>query len=592
MIAQRLAKIRQVMQAQQIDALIVPSADPHMSEYLPDYYQLRRWVSGFTGSVGTAVITTDFAHLWADSRYWVQAEMQLKGTEFSLQKLQLGQGDYADFLAQHLPEGAKVYIDGQLCAVNEYQRLQAIFQTKNIRLVTEYDLISPLWQERPALPNQPIWPMKPEFIGETSKTKLTKIRQKMTALGADYHLLSSLDDIAWVTNLRGSDVSFNPVFLAHLLMSQSNGILFVEQSKLTTEAKLALQQAGIATADYAQIGNALAQISGSILIDPNKVAQGVIANLPDHVRLITQTAPSTLFKAVKTDSELAHLRQAMEQDGVALCEFFVELEQRLLANEPTSELDITHLLTQFRQKQPHYISPSFDTIAGFLGNGAVVHYKANNETNRSLHGNGLLLIDSGAQYENGTTDITRMFAVGTISTEEKRAVTLVLKAHIALAQAHFPQGLHSPKLDILTRHILWQQGLDYGHGTGHGVGYCLNVHEGPQVIMHLRPCSEDNRMQVGMITSNEPGLYFTNKFGVRIENLVVNIPAQQTEFGEFLKFETLTLCPIDTRLILPELLTQSEKDWLNDYHRQVCHRLQDKVVGKVKDWLLARTQPI
>lgn len=588
----RVIKIRQLMKTQGVDAFIIPSSDPHMSEYLPAYWQGRQWVSGFTGSVGTLVITQDFAGLWTDSRYWVQAPIQLADTGIELQKMEQGRPTFGKFLAETLVSGAKVAIDGSVLSVAEFENLSQIFKDKEIELITELDLLMEAWDDRPSLPNEAVYPHPREFLDGTSAQKLAKVRAKMSEKKADFHLISSLDDIAWLTDLRGGDVPFNPVFLSHLLIGKNSAVLFVDAQKLNEDAKIALNNAGIATANYATVTTALADVEGTLLIDPAKVAINTIKQVPSSVNIVRAMNPSTVLKAVKSDIELNHVREAMRQDGAALCHFFSRLEQRVAAGDAITELDINTMLNDARSEQPNHVSPSFDTIAGFKGNGAIVHYKATPERFFDIKGDGLLLIDSGAQYYNGTTDITRMVGVGKISDDEKRDVTYVLKAHIALAKAYYPVGISSAQLDVLARNQLWQQGLNYGHGTGHGVGYFLNVHEGPQVISYTAPASPERTMQLGMITSNEPGLYREGRWGIRLENLVATVPAFSTEFGEFAKFEDLTLCPFDTCLIIPELLTAEEKDWLNSYHQKVHDELIDRVDGDAKAWLIARTQMV
>lgn len=586
---ERLQKARLLMKQHHIDALIIPSNDPHMSEYLPNHWQGRSWLSGFTGSVGTLVITNDFAGVWTDNRYWVQAPIQLAGTGIELKKIQKGEVAFGQFLAQHLPNNATVAIDGAVLSVGEQEILMQAFLQKNIRLKTDMDLLSQIWQDRPSLPNRPIYQHPDDFIDVSATQKLAQVRTAMQAHHADFHLICSLDDIAWLTNLRGSDVEFNPVFLSHLLITKDDATLFVDDTKLDDKIRQYLKLAGIAVADYHAVVDALATISTNLLIDPNKVAIGTLAKLSPQVTLIKKTNPSTLLKAIKTDKEIHHIREAMRQDGAALCEFFARFEQLIQKQHLISELDVAQMLTEARSRQPNYVSASFDTIAGFNANGAIVHYKATEDNYSQLLGDGLLLIDSGAQYYNGTTDITRMAGIGHISQEQKQDVTYVLKAHIALSCAHFPINCPSSSLDVLARNQLWQQGLDYGHGTGHGVGYFMNVHEGPQVIAITAPATPDRVMKKGMITTNEPGLYREGKWGIRLENCLVNVPAFNGEFGEFLKFDELTLCPFDTRLILPELLTAQEKDWLNAYHQRVHDELIDRVDGDAKTWLIERT---
>lgn len=587
----RVLEVRKMLAKDGLSALIIPSADPHMSEYLPVYWQGRAWLSGFTGSVGTLVITQDFAGVWTDSRYWVQAPIELDGTGIVLQKMEQAHPTYAKFLADNLPHGAKVAIDGSVLSMTEFDNLNQAFDEHGIQLVIDADVLGQIWQDRPSLPNAAIDVHDAAFVDASAKQKLTQVREVMTQKGATHHLISSLDDVAWLTNLRGADVNFNPVFLSHLLITTDTATLFVHDDKLTDTAKSALDAAGIDVAHYDSVAQSLDDVD-ALLFDPAKVAVGTLAHLPQSATLTKALNPSTILKAIKSDKELNHVREAMRQDGVALCEFFANLEDKLTQGERVSELDIDVMLEHARGRQPNHVSASFDTIAGFCANGAIVHYRATDERFAYLDGNGLLLIDSGAQYKNGTTDITRMAGIGQISDDEKRDVTYVLKAHIALASAHFPKDIPSMQLDVLARNQLWQQGLDYGHGTGHGVGYFLNVHEGPQVISRTAPVTPERIISEGMITSNEPGLYREGKWGIRLENLVVAVKASQSEFGEFLKFEDLTLCPFDTRLILPELLNEQEKRWLNDYHKRVHDELIGRVDGRAKAWLIKRTQAI
>lgn len=590
-IQNRLATLRKAMANNDIQAVVIPSADPHMSEYLPDAFKGREYFSGFTGSMGVLVVGADFAHLWTDSRYWIQADMQLQDTGIELKKFISGKAGYSETLVELLKDGDKVAIDGLALSLAEFERFSALFNPKGIELVIK-DIISPIWENRPALPAELIYVHSDDFVDTSASQKLAKVREKMSEKGADWHLISGLDDIAWLTNLRGADVECNPVFLSHLLIGQKTATLFVNQRSVSNEIKELLKKAGIDTADYTSLGDGLACVSGKLLLEPAKVAKGLVVRVPATVELIKAMNPSTLLKAVKSDNDIAHIRTAMAQDGAALCEFFAEFEDKIANGESITEVDIDTMLIAARSRQANYRGPSFDTIAGFAGNGAIVHYRAEPETCKTLKGDGLLLIDSGCQYDNGTTDITRMAGVGTVCDDAKRDVTYVLKAHIALAKAVFLAGTPSPMLDMLARQPMWQAGLDYGHGTGHGVGYFMNVHEGPQAIACTAPITPERTMLKGMITSNEPGLYRTDKWGVRIENLVACVSAFTTEFGEFLKFEELTLCPIDTRLILPELLTAEEKQWLNEYHKKVYDGLIDRVSGRAKQWLIDRTQAI
>ena len=603
LIQERISELRQVLKNNDITAIIVPSADPRLSEYLPEYWQGRQWLSGFTGSVGTLVVTADFAGLWTDSRYWVQAADQLADTGISLQKLQKGSPSHAEWLASHLSSGDTVAIDGNVLSLAEQDRLLDAFEEaveeeeEAIRLVTELDLLTELWQDRPTLPSAPLYAHEAQFVSQSAKEKLAEIRAQMQEIGVTHHLVSSLDDIAWITNLRGSDVDYNPVFLAHMLITDDTATLYVDTGKVGPEVAKLLADAGIEVAEYDQVQSALGQLTPEdlLLLDPNKVAVGTLNDLGDDIGMLEQIAPSSLLKSVKSKEDIEQVREAMRQDGAALCEFFSEFEARLNKGERLSELDVDSMLIEVRSKQPHYVSPSFPTIAGYNENGALPHYRATEEKFSYLEGNGLLLIDSGAQYQNGTTDITRVVGIGNVNEAQKRDFTLVLRAHIALAKACFPDGIASPLIDAICRAPLWQAQMDYGHGTGHGVGYFLNVHEGPQVIAYSATTPPERAMKVGMISSNEPGLYREGKWGIRIENLVVNQPVptpEETEFGHYLNFETVTLCPIDTRLVNPNLLNQDEIDWLNDYHSHVYHELKDRVQGEALTWLTERTQAI
>ncbi|MDD1974749.1 MULTISPECIES: aminopeptidase P family protein [Pseudomonas] len=589
----RLAAVRQVMNREGVNALLVPSADPHLSEYLPGYWQGRQWLSGFQGSVGTLIVTADFAGLWADSRYWEQAEKELAGSSIELMKLQPGKPGPLEWLAEQTPEGAVVAVDGAVMAQASARQLEERLQTRNARLLTTKDLLAEVWVDRPALPDNPVYPHLPPEATVTRPEKLAQLRQVLRERRADWHFIATLDDIAWLFNLRGSDVSYNPVFVAFALISQDQAILFVAPSKLDAPLRQVLAADGVEVRDYTAIQAALAEVpaSCSLLIDPARVTRGLIAHLPAEVRLVEGLNPTTLAKSQKSPQDLAHIRSAMEQDGAALCEFFAWLESAL-GQETVTELTIDEQLSAARARRPGFVSLSFSTIAAFNANGAMPHYRATEASHARIEGDGLLLIDSGGQYLGGTTDITRMIPVGAPSLAQKQDCTRVLKGVIALSRARFPRGILSPLLDAIARAPIWADQVDYGHGTGHGVGYFMNVHEGPQVIAYQANAAPQTAMQAGMITSIEPGTYRPGQWGVRIENLVFNREAGRSEFGDFLKFETLTLCPIDTRCLLPELLSEEERSWLNGYHQQVCERLAPLLDGEALQWLQKRTAAI
>lgn len=591
---QKLSALRQTMREHNLDAWIIPSADPHLSEYLPEHWQARVYFSGFTGSVGTLVVTAGKAGLWADSRYWEQAAHQLQGSGIELQKV--GEvAPYTDWLAAELPDGAAAGAAADMLSLTAKRQLETAFAAKNIRLDVSRDIADAVWTGRPALPQETVFPHDAAFVSETAAAKLARVRAAMKEQGAAWHLISSLDDTAWLTNLRGSDVPYNPVFLSYLLIGTDSAVLFVDEAKLNPASRALLAEAGIATAPYAAVREALAGISDGLLVNPDKTAVSTLQLMPSENRLIENINPSTLFKSVKSAADLDHVREAMRQDGAALCGFFAEFERNLADGTAMNELDIDTMLHKYRSARPNFVSLSFNTIAGYNANGALPHYAATPEAFSDINGSGLLLIDSGAQYLGGTTDITRVVPVGETTPEQKRDYTLVLKAHIALAETVFPENIGSTLLDAICRKPLWQEQCNYGHGTGHGVGYFLNVHEGPQIISYLTPANPNQTMKAGMITSNEPGLYRPGKWGIRIENLVASLPVaspQETEFGKFLHFETLTLCPIDTRPIDFGLLTKAEVRWLNAYHADVREKLLPLVDGEARDWLILRTEAV
>lgn len=594
----RLERVRDALKQHQLTAVLVPSSDPHLSEYLPERWQGRQWLSGFTGSMGTLVITLDDAALFADSRYWAQAEAEIAGTGISLVKIPTGTATHhVDWLASHVPTGQTVGVDGSVLGLAAAQHLRSHLTKANVKLNTDFDVLNEVWAERPGLPSAPVYEHKAPHAPLARAAKLAQVREAMARQGATQHFVSTVDDIAWLFNLRGSDVKYNPVFLAHALITLHGATLFVADGKVPADVKAALAADGVQLAPYAQAAAALKALGAKdvLLVDPRRITWGTRESVGPEARVIEAINPSTLFKSRKSDAEAAHVREAMAQDGAAMCEFYAWFE-KALGKERITELTVDEKLSAERAKRPDFVGLSFNVIAGFAANGAMPHYHATPDSHAVIEvkpGDGsLLLIDSGGQYLGGTTDITRVWPIGTLNAAHRRDYTLVLKGTIALSRTRFPRGTLSPMIDAIARVPLWEQGIDFGHGTGHGVGYFLNVHEGPQSISKTTP-EPQMAMEPGMITSIEPGLYRPGQWGVRIENLVLNVPAETDgTFGEFLEFETLTLCPIDTRCIDKGLMRADEIDWLNRYHMTVRERLAPLVAGDALAWLNERTQPI
>jgi Xaa-Pro aminopeptidase len=593
----RIERIQELLRERGCAAVVVPSSDPHLSEYLAERWQARQWASGFTGSMATLVVTVDRAALFADSRYWMQAERELAGSGIELVKIATpAAAQHVDWLCANVGRGSTVAVDGDVLGLAAARQLREALERGGIALRSDLDLIALAWPERPAPPASPVYGHAEPEAPHPRAAKLAQVRAAMSAAEATHHLISTVDDIAWLLNLRGSDVGYNPVFLGHLLLDRAAATLFVGAGKVDATLAGALAVDGVRVAPYEGIAAALAALPADarLLIDPRRTTLGLVESA--RAARIEAINPSTLAKSRKSEAEAAHVRRAMVEDGLAMCEFYAWFEAALAdpkRKEPITELTIDEKLTEARSKRPGYVGPSFATIAAFNANGAMPHYRATVESHATIEGDGLLLIDSGAQYLGGTTDITRMWPIGRLGNAQRRDVTLVLRGTMALSRARFPRGTLSPMLDAIARAPLWEHGLDYGHGTGHGVGYFLNVHEGPQTISRVI-AEPTMAMQPGMITSVEPGVYRPGRWGVRVENLVLNVAAAAIgdEFGEFLEFETLTLCPIDTRCIDPALLRSDEIAWLNGYHATVAARLAPGLSGPALAWLRQRTAPI
>jgi Xaa-Pro aminopeptidase len=588
---ERLTAIRQQMQEQGLSAYIIPSADPHISEYLPDRYKCIYFASGFTGSAGTLVITQDFAGLWTDARYFVQANEQLAGSGFELVKLQTQHApEYIGWLADRLEQGEVVAYDAKLISVALAQLLEQQLTPLGIQLATDRDLLDPIWHDRPELPTEPAYLLGEETSGQSTTEKLEALRTALKKQRADYHLISSLDDMAWLFNMRGSDVKCNPVVLSFALISQENTVLFIDQSKLNEEDKKQLMADGVELQPYEMVERLLAELPGgsSILIDPRRNCYALFKQLPAEVRVVLDTNPTTFFKAIKNEVEVENTRKTMVKDGVALTRFFKWLEENL-GKTTITEISVADRVREFRAEQDDFVGESFDTIAGYKAHGALPHYKATPESDVELKADGLFLLDSGGQYTTGTTDITRVVSLGNLTEEEKTDYTLVLKGMIDGATARFPKGTRGYQIDAITRKPLWDHARNYGHGTGHGVGFFLNVHEGPHVF---NPSPTPVDIELGMITSVEPGLYRPNQYGIRIENLVLTIPDESNDFAEFYTFEHLTLALIDTTPVNKNLLDERQISWLNDYNQMVVDKLGPHLAEDELNWLKEKAKAI
>ena len=591
-INERLAALREVMRREHLGAFIFPSTDPHSDEYVPDYWKGREWITGFDGSAGTAVVTMNSAAMWTDSRYFIAAAEQLTGTEFKLMKLRMpGTPTIAEWLGGELRESSttEVALDGMVNTYNEVNSLKTeLRKVGGLTLRTNFDPLKEIWKDRPELPVDAVKIQPLELTGEETINKLVRIRRALRALHADGTLLSTLDDIAWTLNLRGTDVRCNPVFVAYLLISDTQTTLYINKVKLTREVSAYLSTQGVTVDDYENVSKGLKNYAEyNILLDPD-TTNYTLARQVSCPEVLFETSPVPALKAVKNEVEIRGFHSAMLKDGIAMVKFLKWLRPAVEAGGQT-EMSLNERLTALRAEQPLFRGVSFDSIVGYEAHGAIVHYQATPATDAPIRPCGLVLIDSGAQYEDGTTDITRTIALGEITPEQRHVYTLVLKGHIQLSMCKFPEGTTGTQLDIMARQAMWREGYNYFHGTGHGVGAYLNVHEGPQQIrMEWRSAP----FREGMTITDEPGLYLEGQFGVRIENTLLTVPYRSTEFGAFLQFIPLTLCPIDTAPIDVTLLTDEELSWLNAYHDTVCATLAPHLDAAEKLWLEAATKPI
>lgn len=587
----RVEKLRQLMKDNEMDAYIIPSYDAHQSEYVAEHWKGRQWLSGFTGSAGTVVVTLEDAGLWTDGRYYIQAEQQLAGSGIRLFKMtEPGVPSYSEWLATVLKEGAVVGFDGTVFSTNLVKKMEVDLKVKSITFKMEQDLLDELWEDRPAIPKEPLFTHDIQFAGKSRVEKLNEVRQDMKTKGANYFILTSLDDIAWLLNIRGNDVPNSPVVITNVIVAAQNCYLFIDACKVPAAVKEELEADGIALKDSADILPFLAELSGedTVLLDANRTNIRLYNAINNEAKKVVSANMTTALKAIKNDVEIKNFKACEIKDGVAMVKFIKWLKDAV-AKEAITEIAAEEKLEQFRSEQEGFVGPSFDTIAGYQEHAALMHYKANKETQHTLKAEGLLLIDSGGQYYDGTTDITRTFVLGELTERQKRDYTLVLKGFIALSAVKFLHGATGSNLDVLARQPIWQHGIDYKCGTGHGVGFFLNVHEGPQSI---RNDTNTVILEKGMILTNEPGIYLEGQYGIRIENMMVVVEAEKTEFGQFMEFEAITYCPIDLAGIDKELLTKQEIQWLNDYHQEVYTKLAPYLDEEERAWLRGETQAI
>ena len=591
-IIERLALLRKEMKAAGLSAYIIPSSDAHLSEYTPDRFKSRAWISGFNGSAGTVVVTLDKAGLWTDSRYFLQAGEQLKDSSIELFKMGVpGVPTIEGFLAAELPAGAVVGADGTCLSFAEADDTERKLAIYGIEYRLTQDLIERVWADRPALPDQPLFLHPEEYSGASAKERIEAVRGKLRAQGANATIITMIDELAWVFNVRGNDVSFNPVAVGFGYIGEKEAVIFVAPAKVPEEVRSYLTANGVTLKGYAELDGFIAALPADVrlLVDTKRITYHIYSLIPTHCRKIEGVSALTQLKAIKNGTEIACLRKVMARDGASLTRFFKWLEEALGRGETYTEYELGIRLNEFRAKDDKFYGDSFGTICGYLGNGAIVHYSAQKDTAATVRPEGVLLLDSGGQYVDGTTDITRTVALSAPSEELRTDYTLVLKGHIQLALVQYLEGTRGSQLDILARHALWQQGLNYGHGTGHGVGFFLNVHEGPQNIrMEVNPTP----LELGMITSNEPGLYRSGKYGIRIENLVITELREETEFGRFFGFETVTLCYLDNQLVRKDLLTAEEIAWYDAYQERVYQTIAPLLSSDEVAWLRSKTLPL
>ena len=589
--SQNLALLRAVIKKSDIDAIIIPVSDPHLGENIPDHWQVITWLTGFDGSAATVVVTDSFAGLWTDSRYFIQAEKQLEGSGFKhMRPGPVPEDSYIDWLVRNTGEGSRIAFDNRILSISHYRRLETRLLSKRVILKADYELISEIWSSRPPLPLTPAFDHPVEFSGKERSVKITEVREQMRSLKINYHLLTSVDDIMWLLNIRGSDVPFTPLLLSFAIIGEEQILLFTGENRITGKLAREFEKPGIVILPYEEVAGILSSLpeGSSLLISPRTTSAALYFSIPESVKIFEDISIPSRMKAVKNRVEIENIGRVMIKDGVALTKFFFWIEHNL-GQIPMSELSLAGRLLKLRSQNEDFLGPSFAPIIAFNQHAALPHYSANTETDTVIEENGILLVDSGGQYYGGTTDITRTISIGIPSLQQKTDFTLILKGHINLALAKFPFGTRGYQLDMLARKYLWEQGLNYGHGTGHGVGYCLNVHEGPQ---NISPSGNKILIEAGMLISNEPALYREGEYGLRTENLILCYEDEETDFGQFLRFDTVSLCYIDKSLIDKSLLEQKEINWLNSYYAEVYEKLSPHMTDEEKLWLKEKTSEL
>ena len=589
--AQKLEFLRAALKYKGIDTYIVPSTDPHLGEYTPDHWQIIRWLTGFTGSTATVVVTDNFAGLWTDSRYFIQAEKQLAGSGFGFVKPDvLQRNDFMDFICENARPGHEIGIDGRVISTTNFRRLEKRLKNKKVSIHVDCDLISGIWDDRPALPVSVAFDHPVKFSGKERSVKISDVREQMRKQNADYHLLTASEDIMWLLNIRGNDLQYSPLLFSYALIGKTQILLFIDDGKVPLKLASEFDNQGIVIMPYDEVTDIVPSVAKgfSVLIDPASTSVALYNSIRDRSKIVESISIPGRLKSIKNKTEIENLGNVMIKDGVALTRFFYWFDNNH-GKLPMTESSLADKLVELRRQQEDFIEPSFATIVAFNENSALPHYTPETRTGVEIGDRGLLLVDSGGQYMGGTTDITRTIPVGITSPGQKRDFSLILKGHISLALAKFPEGTKGYQLDFSARRAMWEAGINYAHGTGHGVGYCLNVHEGPQSIS---PADNKTVIESGMLTSNEPAIYREGEYGIRIENLILCYEDEETEFGQFLRFDTVSLCYIEKSLIDKTLLDRKEIDWLNAYHSEVYDKLSPYLSGEEKEWLKEKTDPL